>query len=252
LIDLAVNTEGGQPKIEYTQEEIETWGIVLKAIKTESSTKACREYTESFTKLNFQEDKIPSLAELSAKLYQMSGWRLHAVGGYLSPRVFLNLLAFKVFPVIPFIRHHEKPFYSIEPDVCHEILGHVPMLCDKDFGELCSYLGRASLNASDEQISKLGNVYWHFVEFGLMWQDKTRKAFGAAVVSCIDELNNCLDEETKVHDFDPWVCSLDGDKPVTLLQPYYYAAQSISEAKQQILSYVGSLSNGFQCALSGC
>jgi len=249
IIDISRNTKGGLPKIEYTPEEIKTWGIVLNAMKEELPTKACKEYNKAFEKLSFQEDHIPVLSELSETLAQLSGWRLHAVCGYLQPRIFLNCLAFKVFPVIPFIRHHDKPFYSIEPDICHEILGHVPMLADPCFGELCAALGKASLNASDEDVAKIANVYWHFVEFGLLWESenqhyqKTRKAFGAAVVSCLEELNNSLDEKIVVHDFDPFICAKDGDHPVTLLQPYYYAAQSISEARMQIINFVNALSN---------
>jgi len=241
IIDQVMASGDGLPHITYNENEIKAWGDVLRKMKEEVPNKACKQYNKMFQLLGFREDQIPILTEISDRLYAHSGWRLHAVGGYVEPRVFLNCLNFRVFPVIPFVRHHDRPFYSIEPDICHELLGHVPMLADQDFAELCSYIGRASLNASDEMIDRIANVYWHFVEFGLVQEGEGRdgrKAFGAAVVSCIDELNNALSEQIEIKSFDPTNCAADGEHPLTEVQPSYYIASSIEEAKVQIKHYV--------------
>jgi len=241
IIDLAVNSGDGLPVVEYTPTEHATWGVVLRAMRAELPTKACREYNRMFALLGFSDQHVPCLPDISRRLSEHSGWRLHAVGGYLEPRIFLNCLNFRVFPVIPFLRHQDRPFYSIEPDICHELLGHVPMLADKDFAELCQMIGSASIGASDDVIKRLANVYWHFVEFGLVQENDERKAFGAAVVSCIHELNNALGGKVELKEFEPYACEVDGDHPVTLVQPSYYVAKSIEDAKQQIKRYVQRL-----------
>jgi len=241
IVQQVMESYNGLPVIEYNDNEIRTWGTVLRKMKDEIPSKACKEYNTMFDVIGFKETEIPKLPELSARLFALSGWRLHAVGGYVPPRVFLNCLSFRVFPVIPFVRHHACPFYSIEPDVCHEMLGHLPMLADKSFADMCCLIGQVSLTCSEESIGKIANVFWHLVEFGLVQQEGHRRAFGAAIVSCIDELHNALSDKPEIKSFDPWVCSEDGEHPLTELQPSYYTASSVPEAIAEVTKFLLSL-----------
>ena len=105
-----------------------------------------------------------------------------------SSQEFLNSLAFKVFNCTQYIRHHEDPSYSPEPDLVHEIYGHVPMLLDPEFAEFSQQIGLLSIGAPDEVIKQLAAVYFYMVEFGGIKQEGQMKVFGGAIASSLGEM----------------------------------------------------------------
>lgn len=150
------------PRIEYTEDEIRTWGAIYKRMKTFWKKYACDEFNYILplleTNCGYGENSIPQQQDISNFLKECTGFTLRPVGGLLSSRDFLNGLAFRVFFSTQYIRHHSKPLYTPEPDICHELMGHAPMFADPDFANFSHEIGLASLGASDEEIKRLATV----------------------------------------------------------------------------------------------
>lgn len=163
----------------------------------------------------------------------------------LSSRDFLAGLAFRVFHSTQYIRHDAKPMYTPEPDICHELLGHVPLFANKEFAEFSQEIGLASLGASDEDVERLATCYWFSIEYGLCRQHDGIKAYGAGLLSSFGELQYCLGEKPEIKAFDPAVTGLQS-YPVTKFQPIYFVADSFVSAKEQMREFAAKLKRPFQ------
>ncbi|KAJ3196046.1 hypothetical protein HK101_010286 [Irineochytrium annulatum] len=236
------------PRIDYTPTEIQTWGTVFNKLKKLFPTHACKEHQYVFPLLiqncGYTEDNIPQLEDVSRFLKDCTGWSIRPVMGLLSSRDFLNGLAFRVFHSTQYIRHHSMPLYTPEPDVCHELLGHVPLYADPDFADFSQEIGLASLGASDADLEKLATIYWFTVEFGLCKEGDKLKAFGAGLLSSFGELEYCLSGEPKTLPFDPAVTAVT-EYPITSYQPLYFVAESFADMKEKVKEFAIGLKRPF-------
>lgn len=236
------------PEVVYSESEKSVWKTVFSTLKKFYPTHACKEHNYIMplleTNCGYSEDNVPQLQHISEFLQDCTGWRLRPVTGLLSSRDFLAGLAFRVFHSTQYLRHPAKPLYTPEPDLCHEILGHVPLFADPAFAAFSQEIGLASLGASDEDIAKLASVYWFTVEFGLTKEGNSVRAYGAGLLSSFGELEYSLSDKPKLLPFDPAVAAVT-EYPITTYQPTYFVTESFEDAKKKISEYAKTLNRPF-------
>jgi len=192
------------PCLEYTEEEKAVWAQVVLELRELHQAHACSQFLRAVQAFDFREDRVPQLQELSEVLQAHTGWCIRPVAGLMHPRHFLAGLAFKTFHSTQYMRHPCQPSYTPEPDVVHELIGHVPMLADPDYADLVQAIGLASLRADDKMIWHLTKVYWYTVEFGVVREGADIKAFGAGVLSSTGELAHMASGKAHFVPFDPF------------------------------------------------
>ncbi len=174
--------------IDYTTEEDAVWADLYAAQEENVQRYMAREYIDGLTRLDLPKTAVPSCADISDRLMDMTGWRVQPVPALIGFKTFFGMLADRVFPAASFIRSREDFDYIEEPDIFHEIFGHTPLLSDPRFAAFSHAIGRAGVRADAADYSWLIRLYWFSIEFGLRRQDGEIKALGSGLASSPTEL----------------------------------------------------------------
>ena len=189
-IALAYQTGEAVPEAPYTDEEHEVWRMVWRTLAPVHERLLCRDLLDLQRDFPLGQERIPQLRELNPRLSAAAGYRMEPVAGLVSARTFLQYLGRRVFLSTQYIRHHSRPFYTPEPDVVHELVGHAATLVHPAIAEVNRLLGQAAAVASEAEMARLDRVYWYTIEFGLVEQEGEPKAFGAGLLSSVGELRD--------------------------------------------------------------
>jgi phenylalanine-4-hydroxylase len=153
---------------------------------------ACQEFIEAVAHLGAP-DRIPRFDELSERLMRATGWQVVAVPGLIPEEAFFKLLSERRFPVTEWIREPEEFDYVVEPDVFHDLFGHVPLLFNPVFADYMQAYGAGGLKASRlDACELLARLYWYTVEFGLLATPEGLRAYGAGILSSAGELRHSV------------------------------------------------------------
>jgi len=145
--------------------------------------------------LRLDKPGIPDFAELSDRLMKLTGWQVVAVPGLVPDDVFFDHMANRRFVAGNFIRRPDQLDYLEEPDVFHDVFGHVPMLADPVFADYLEAYGKGGQRAlSMDALKYLGRLYWYTVEFGLIQEDDGLRIYGSGIVSSASESRFALDD----------------------------------------------------------
>lgn len=197
-IALAYDGRGEVPDAPYVQEEHSTWASILAALEPLHARHVAREIREMQRALPLSTSRIPSFAEVNAALARASGLSLRPVTGLVPPRKFFIALDEGVFLATQYIRHASRPWYTPEPDVIHELVGHAATLAHPALARLNRAFGAAARVADSATMTAIERVYWFTLEFGLVEQDDEVVAVGAGLLSSRDELVQAIAHTPKL------------------------------------------------------
>jgi phenylalanine-4-hydroxylase len=179
----------------YTPAEHAVWKTLFERQTKLLPGRACDEFVEGMKNLPIGAEQIPNFLELSEVLMQRTGWQVVAVPGLVPDEVFFEHLANRRFPSGNFIRKPHELDYLEEPDVFHDVFGHVPMLMNPSIADYIQAYGEGGLRAKKLGVlDKLARVYWYTVEFGLIQQKDGLRIYGAGIASSRTESVFSLDD----------------------------------------------------------
>ncbi|MCB5363784.1 phenylalanine 4-monooxygenase [Pusillimonas sp. CC-YST705] len=179
----------------YTAQEHGVWKTLFERQSRLLPGRACKAFLENMQHLPMRPDEIPDFRRLSEVLMRHTGWQLVAVPGMVPDEVFFTHLANRRFPVGQFIRSPEQLDYLQEPDVFHDVFGHVPMLMNPALADFLHAYGQGGLRAQKlGALDQLARVHWYTVEFGLLQEDGALRIYGAGIASSRTESVFCLED----------------------------------------------------------
>ncbi|WP_313539098.1 phenylalanine 4-monooxygenase [Sphingomonas sp.] len=181
----------------YTAEEHATWDTLFARQAKLLPGRASSAYLKGLEALRLSESGIPNFEELSERLMKLTGWQVVAVPGLVPDDVFFDHMANRRFVAGNFIRRPDQLDYIQEPDVFHDVFGHVPMLADPVFADYLEAYGRGGMRALElGALKQLGRLYWYTVEFGLVEEAEGLRIYGSGIVSSSAESVFALESDS--------------------------------------------------------
>ena len=173
---------------QYSSAEHAVWKTLYERQARLLPGRACDQFVQGMQALDIGADRIPDFRRLSDALMQATGWQVVAVPGLVPDEVFFEHLANRRFPAGNFIRRADELDYLEEPDVFHDVFGHVPMLMHPVIADYIQAYGVGGLRAQGlGKLQQLARVYWYTVEFGLLQQADGLRIYGAGIASSYAE-----------------------------------------------------------------
>jgi phenylalanine-4-hydroxylase len=180
----------------FTAEEHRVWDILFARQQELLGTRAVRAFHEGLDVLRLSKPGIPDLDELNERLFARTGWTVVSVPGLVPDDIFFDHLSNRRFPAGNFIRSAEQLDYLEEPDVFHDVFGHVPLLAQPAVADFMQAIGGHGLHALEVgALHRLARLYWYTVEFGLAREDGDLKIYGAGILSSFGETRYSLESE---------------------------------------------------------
>lgn len=218
------------PQVDYTAAEHDVWATVSRELSILHQKHACRAYLRGAAALVLPTERVPQLSEVDERVRALTGFRIDPVPGLVDTRTFYGVLADRHFLATQYVRHHSVPYYTPEPDIIHEIIGHANMLADPDLADLYEAAGHASQRAETKAaLDFFSRVFWFTLEFGVVGEDGRTKAFGAGILSSFGELHTYNDPKLVVHR--PFDLAAMGTMAydITHYQPILFRAESTGQ-----------------------
>ena len=218
---------------QYSPEHQWVWEQLFSRQQNNLLTRGTELHNEGVNHLSkiFNAESIPHLSKLSDALLQRTGWQISIVKGFIPAADFLELLSCKKFAASTWLRKPEELDYLEEPDMFHDVFGHLPVLCNPEYASFVHDVGVLGHRYAHSPacIDLIERFYWYSIEFGLIKENNKTKILGAGIISSFGETNRIFtDDSVEVKPFNlKEILYLPFDKGA--LQPVYYVAESFGQ-----------------------
>ena len=214
----------------YTSEQHAVWQELVGRRMPQLVEHACAEYLDGFHQIGLRADKLPDLAAVSSRLGPRTGWSSTPVSGFLPADAFFEMLSARMFPTTTWLRARESMDYTPEPDIFHDVFGHVPMHAHPVFADFLEHYGKVCAAVIDrpQALERLGRLFWFTVEFGLIRQRGEVKVYGSGLISSHGECTRVLAGGCEIKDFD-LEAVMNQAMQTSEMQPVLYAVESFEE-----------------------
>ena len=185
------------------EEGLKTWSSILQSHEKTRKAQVVDIFTNGIEYLGFTPEKIPDLKQVNKKLKSRGGFRGVFVSGLEDGKRFYTMLARKEFPIGNFIRSHKDLSYTPEPDIVHDLYGHLPYFTDPEYSGFCEKFAKAACRFLDrpEQLRQFERFFWFTVEFGLVRTKNGTRIFGAGIASSVGECEYALSGRPEIIPF---------------------------------------------------
>ncbi len=226
----------------YTAENHEVWGTLYKLRRKQVLDEGSNVFISGARAIDLSSMGIPDLRVVNARLNDLTGWSSHGVPGYIPPKAFFCFLAQRQFPTTITVRPKSSMDYLPEPDIIHDVFGHVPLHADPVFSDFLQAYGKAALYTDDkENTERLARLFWFTVEFGLIREDGKNKLYGAGLISSEGEGHHSIGSDKvdrRPFDLDT-VCNTPFE--IDHYQPILYVLDSFEQLKDATMEYAQRL-----------
>lgn len=221
----------------YTPEQHAIWAELVSRRMQQLEEYACTEYLEGFQQIGLQRESLPSLSAVSRRLQPRTGWQSTPVSGFLPSGAFFEMLAARRFPTTTWIRSRQDMEYTPEPDIFHDVFGHVPMHAHPVFADFLEHYGKVCASLTDlEDLERMGRLFWFTVEFGVIRQAGGIKVYGSGLISSHGECTHVIarDQAVEIRDFNLDEV-LNHQISTSEMQPVLYAVHSFDQIYEATL-----------------
>ncbi len=186
----------------YTPENHQVWRALCERQTGALQERACRQFYEGLHKINLDPEAVPRLDDINERIAPITGWTARAVPGYLDSRYFFECLRRTVYPTTITLRSADSMDYIEEPDIFHDVFGHMALMADQVYGKFMQTFGEIQdVVTTDQDVLEMTRLFWFTIEFGLIQQDGHSRILGSGLLSSPGEAVHCLSERVKRRPF---------------------------------------------------
>jgi len=227
--------------MEFTEAQHRTWTKLYGMLAPRIEKYACREYLEGFAGLAMAPDHVPTVDELNAKITPATGWSVVRTTTRYSDAVdWYKMFAKRNFLITDYIREEAELEFTPEPDMFHDVFGHLPFLMDKQYIEFEELFAPTFLRVGEEDREKIKRLAWYSAEFGMIRENGETKVFGAGLLSSAAEMDRVAAGDVPFQEF---VCEkvIEHAKSVWEFNSVLFVADSVQAYHDEVKRFFDAM-----------